>query len=125
MRRWSKRILLGLLILIVIVLITVQVVFWTDYPRRLVLSLVQQNLGLRIEATQLSTGWFGSTSLQNVKLSLPLAPESFFDVPRMEIEHTGIFPLLVTRHFEVKGIELRQPQLVLRRGTEGKWNLEE
>lgn len=125
MRRWLKRILLSLAVLLVVVLIAVQVVFWTDYPRRIVLSLVQQNLGLRVQASGLSTGWTGRTVLRDVKLSLPLADESFFDVPRLEVNHSSVLRLVLTQSFAVNGIELTRPNVVLRRDAGGKWNLQE
>jgi hypothetical protein len=75
-RRWIRRIVYGSLIGLAVVVVAVQVTFWTDYPRRLVLSLVQRELGLRVEARTLSTGWFGATTLTDVRLSLPLAARS-------------------------------------------------
>jgi hypothetical protein len=125
MRRWLRRILYTLLIVIVLVLITVQVVLWTDWPRRLVLGLVQQNLGLRVEARALSTGWFGNTTLRDVRLSLPLADESFLDMPTMNVEHTALLPLAITRQFELRGIELNKPNLVVRRNNAGRWNIQD
>ena len=80
-RRWARRILVALLILIALVAVVTQVVLWTDFPRKLVLGLVEKELGLRVEAASLSTGWLGHTTLRDVRLSLPLkADEAFFDV---------------------------------------------
>src|SRR5207248_3971010 len=124
MRRWLRRILYGLSIAIFLLAVGIQVVLWTDYPRRLVLSLVQRELGLRVEARALSTGWFGSTTLADVKLSLPLATESFLDMPEMKIRHTWLLPLIVTRNFEISAIDLEKPNLVVRRDASGRWNLQ-
>lgn len=125
MKRWTRRILLALLIVIVVALAVTQVVLWTDYPRRLVLNLVQRQLGLRVEAESLSTGWLGSTTLRDVRVSLPLADESFLSMPAMEIDHTALLPLAVTRKFELDGIELREPNLIVRRDANGRWNLQD
>ena len=124
MKRWSLRILLALLILIVIGIIVTQVVLSSDYPRTLVLGLVQRQLGLRVEAKTLETGWFGSTTLSDVKVSLPLAGESFLSMPTMEVDHTALIPLILTRKFELDGIELNKPNLVVRRDANGRWNLQ-
>ena len=124
MRRRLFRILLALLILVVVALIAVQIILWTDLPRRIIVSRLQQQLGLRIEARSLSTGWLGNTSLRDVKLSLPLADESFLDVPRMEIGHTALLPLALTRRFSVQEIELQSPSLIARRDSAGRWNLQ-
>src|SRR5688500_956864 len=103
MKRWTRRILLALLIVIVVAIVVTQIVLWTDYPRALVMRLVQQQLGLRVEAKSLSTGWFGATTLSDVKVSLPLADESFLAMPTMEVDHTALIPLLITRKFQLDG----------------------
>src|SRR5439155_20831896 len=77
------------------------------------------------EARALSTGWFGSTTLRDVKLSLPLADESFLDMPAMTVRHTWLLPLLVTQHFELTAIDLEKPNLVVRRDAGGRWNLQD
>ena len=125
MRRWTRRILLGLIIVIAVVLITVQIVLWTDYPRRLVLQLVQQQLGLRVEANSMSTGWFGRTTLHDVRLSLPLAQESFLDMPRLTVSHTALLPLLITQKFQLQSLGLEKPTLIAQRDAAGRWNLQD
>lgn len=124
MRRLPRNILLGLAILLIVIVAATQVVLWTDYPRKLVLSLVQEELGLRVEARSLSTGWFGATTLSDVKLSLPLAEESFLDVPSLRVKHTWLVPLLLTQNFHLKALELNKPTVVVRRDAGGKWNLQ-
>ncbi|MEO6434756.1 MAG: hypothetical protein ABIP55_03205, partial [Tepidisphaeraceae bacterium] len=125
MRPWTRRILLALAILIAVVLIVTQVVLWTDYPRRRVLALVQQQLGLRVEAASMSTSWLGNTTLHDVKLSLPLAEESFFEIPTMRIEHTALIPLALTRQFELDALTLEKPTLIVRRDQAGRWNAQD
>src|SRR5437763_701229 len=125
MRRWIRRILLGLLLVILLVIATTQVVLLSDYPRRLVVGLVQRQLGLRVQATALSTGWFGHTTLRDVKLSLPLAEESFLEVPRMEVTHTWLAKLALTQNFELEGLSLQEPKLVVRQDSAGHWNIQD
>ena len=125
MKRWTLRILLALLIVIVVAIVIAQIVLWTDFPRTLVMRLVQQQLGLRVEAKTLSTGWFGSTTLSDVKVSLPLAEESFLSMPTMEVDHTALIPLLLTQKFRLDGIELHKPNLIVRRDANGRWNLQD
>ena len=121
MKRWLRRILFAVLVLIGLALVVTQVILWTDYPRRIVLSLVQRELGLRVEAASMSPGWLGNTTLHDVKLSLPLADASFFDVPEMRVEHTALLPLAATRKFELDAVELHRPNLVVRRDQHGRW----
>jgi hypothetical protein len=125
MRRWLFRILLGIVILIAVILIATQVILWTDLPRKLVLSQVQQELGLRVEAKSLSTGWLGHTTLKDVHLSLPLAEDSFLQVPVMHVDHTGLIRLVLTQHLDLKGIEIDKPTLFVRRDAQGRWNIQD
>src|SRR5687768_11095744 len=103
-RRWLKRIFYALLLGVVLAIIVVQVIMWTDWPRQLVLRMVQQQLGLRVEAAALSTGWLGNTTLRDVRLSLPLADESFLDMPTMRVQHTALLPLIITRKFSLNAL---------------------
>ena len=73
MRRWSLRILIALLVLLIIAICVTQAVLWTDVPQRIVLAQVQKQLGLRMDAKSVTTGWFGRTDLKEVTMSLPLA----------------------------------------------------
>ena len=124
-RRWIRRIIYPLFIVIFVALAAIQIVIWSDWPRRVVLSLVQQQLGLRVEATGLTTSWLGTTTLRDVKLSLPLSGESFLDMPTMTVRHTGILRLIITRNFDLHEIELNKPNLVVRRDSAGHWNLQD
>jgi hypothetical protein len=125
MRRWTRRILLIFLLAIVLVAIAVQIALSTDYPRRIVLAQVQQQLGLRIEASGMSTGWLGGTTLRDVRISLPLGKSSFLDMPEMSLSHTALIPLAVLRNFELKSIDLKQPTLIVQRDQNGRWNLQD
>src|SRR5438067_6844048 len=125
MRPWLRRILIALLVLVAVALLTTQIVLWTDYPRHLVINVLQQQLGLRVQASGLSTGWFGHTTLTDVKLSLPLADESFLDVPRMDVTHTWLLWLALTRQFQLESIELQRPTLVVRQDAAGRWNVQD
>src|SRR5437762_9305979 len=106
MRRWLLRIFLTLLILIALGAIAIQVVLWTDYPRRLVIAQLEKQLGLRVETREFITGWAGHTNLRDVKLSLPLAEKSFFDVAALRVEHTSLAWLILSRHVDVQSVSL-------------------
>src|SRR5688572_6925389 len=87
-RRWFLWLIVALLVLVIALLITVTLVLRTDYPRQIVIAQIEKTLGLRVQAKTLTTGWAGHTRLSDVTLSLPLADESFFAVPRLEVNHT-------------------------------------
>src|SRR5690349_13936924 len=97
---------LFLLILIAIAAIAITVALRTDYPRQLVIAQLQKQIGLRVEASEFHTGWGGHAVLRDVKLSLPLAEQSFLEVPEMRVEHTPVAWLILMRHAEVNFVSL-------------------
>src|SRR5438045_2885111 len=96
--RWTLRLFTLAIALVIAIIVCLQVILWTDIPRKLVLSKLQQVLGLRVEAPRMSIGWWGNTTLEDVKISLPLAQQSFLDVPRMEVTHTSLPISMLTQH---------------------------
>ena len=126
-RRWFWRTLLIVLALLVLAVIAIQIVLWTTLPRRLVLDSVQKSLGLRAEAASLSAGWFGNTTLRDVRLSLPLSgpAESVLDVPELDVKHTWLPWLILGRPVEIKRLELARPTIHVRQDAAGKWNVAE
>ena len=125
MRKWLLRISVGVVALVLAMVVVVQVALWTNLPRRIVLGQLQRQLGLRVSAASLSTGWLGNTSLRDVRLSLPLAEESFLSVPEMQVTHTSLPMLLLRRGVTVEAIRLEQPTLIVRRDETGRWNFSE
>ncbi|HEY7118357.1 MAG TPA: hypothetical protein VH475_17340, partial [Tepidisphaeraceae bacterium] len=125
MRKWSVRILVGLVALVALLLLAVQVVLWTDLPRQWVLSAIEQKLQLRVGARSFDTGWGGHTSLSGVTLSLPLSQESFLQTTRLSIDHTGLMGLIVGRGLKLESIEIDRPDVLLRQMPDGRWNLQE
>ena len=125
LRRWLLRLVLTLAILVALFLLAVQVVLWTDLPRKWVLSAIQQNLQLRVSAGSFNSGWRGRTSLDNVNLSLPLADQSFLQTPRLAIRHTSLWALLLGRGLKVESIEIDKPEVLVLQGADGRWNVQE
>src|SRR5688500_12108250 len=126
MRRWSLRILLAIVILLVLVIAVTQAVLsLTDIPDRIVLTQVQQQLGLRMTAASVDTGWFGSTVLRDVTLSLPLAEESLLATPELRVKHTWLPILIATRKVTLDRLTLDDAQLVVRQDVAGRWNLQD
>jgi hypothetical protein len=128
-RRRARRLfrwLLGIPALLVLLLVvTIQLILWSNYPRTYVLAQLQNQLGLRVEADVLSTTWRGKTRLTNVALSLPLGKDAFLRVPRMEVQHTSLIPLLLHRPLEVKAVALHDPMLVVQQDRSGQWDIAE
>ncbi len=124
-RHWILRTLLVLLILIIVIALVVQIVLWTDIPRGLVIGQVEKNLGLRVNARSLSTGWLGHTVLHDVDLGLPLSDKTFLKVPTMKVHTNTLFGLMLGNGVAVKAIELDKPTLNIWQDENGRWNLQE
>src|SRR5690242_5454796 len=95
--RWLVGLVATVLVLLILIAVTVQIVLGTTLPKRLILGELQNAFGLRVEAQSMSVGWLGHTTLKNVTLSLPLAEHSLLDVPQMDVEHTNLPMIALTR----------------------------
>jgi hypothetical protein len=126
MRRWSLRILIALAALLILVIVVTQIVLSaTNIPDRIVLAEVQKQLGLRMTAKSVNTGWFGTTVLKDVTLSLPLAENSLLATPQMRVKHTWLPMILLTQDAVLDLIELDDAQLVVTQDAAGRWNLQD
>jgi hypothetical protein len=124
MRRWLIRILIGVAIAIVAVIVIVQIVLWTPLPRRIVTQLIEKELGLRISAANLSTGWLGNSELTDVSLGLPLSNNDFLKVKRLKIKHSSLIGLALG-NMNVGSIEIDDPQVYVVQDANGAWNLQQ
>lgn len=123
MRRWLITLFVLAILLVAAVAITVQVVLSTDYPRRLVLGILEDQTGLRIDASSLDTGWGGRTALRNLSIALPLDADPFITVPSLEISHTDLIRIVVTQQLTINVAHVNQPEVYLRQDDNGRWNL--
>jgi hypothetical protein len=124
-RRWTLRAVIALLVLVVLAVVAITIVLNTEIPRRLVLTSLQRQLGLRGEAEALSTWWWGDTVLENVTLALPLADEALLEVEQLRVDHTNLPFILLGRPLRVHEVKLVRPRLVVRQDALGRWNVAE
>ncbi|MBV8782500.1 MAG: hypothetical protein JO353_13975, partial [Phycisphaerae bacterium] len=124
-RRWIPRFIVAFLTLVLVLIVTVHFVLNSDVPRQIVLTQVQNTLGLRVSAASLSTGWIGHTTLKDVHVSLPLAESAFLSLPEMRIRHTNLLWLLLTQSLAVHSLELERPTLTVTQDANGRWNLQD
>jgi hypothetical protein len=125
MRRWSIRILIGLAAVIVLIIVAVQVVLWSQLPKDIVTKQIEQELGLRISCRRLTTSWLGRTTLTDVSLGLPLAEKSFLNVATLKVKHSSIFGIILTRAVSIDYIEIDKPDVIVLQDATGQWNLAE
>jgi hypothetical protein len=125
MRRWLRRILVGLIGLIVLIIVAVQIVLWTPLPRRIAMEQIQKQLGLRIHADSLGISWWGKTRLENVSLGLPLSDRDFLKVKSLTIQHNTLIGLALGRAFAIDEIDIDHPRIDLTQDANGQWNLQQ
>jgi len=124
-RRWVLGILIAIVPLLILAGLTIQVVLWTAVPQSVVVSQIEQGLGLRIGVSGLSTGWLGHTRMSGVRLALPLQEQAFLTVPAMTVRHTNLLGLILGFDIQIKSVELEEPVLYVRQNGAGQWNLQE
>jgi len=103
--------------------VAVQIILTTDLPRNLVLSGLERQLGLRVNASSMQTGWIGRSNLDDVTLALPLVEESFLQVPHLKIKHSTLFSLLLRQPIHIDEMYFDRPHLIVRQDALGRWNV--
>src|SRR5437762_11963116 len=111
--RWFFGLAITLAIILVIVIVAVQIALSTNLPKRLVLGQLEKAMGLHVQAEAMSVGWLGHTSLRNVTLSLPLAEQSLLDVPQLDVQHTNLPLIALTRGVKIDSVTFHHPTLVV------------
>ncbi len=124
MKRLLKFLLIAVPILVVLLLAAVQVVLWSDLPRRIIVAELERETGLDVELTSLRATWGGRTSLRDLRIALPLEDRPLLAVPSIRIEHTSLPGLVTGRGFNVYRIEADGPDVHLHRDEQGRWNVE-
>lgn len=124
-RKWLLRLTVALVTLLIVGVVTVQIVLNTDIPRQIVVAQLENKLRLRVTAKSLSTGWLGNTELRDVTMSLPLAKESFLSATTLRVSHTNLPALLLGRALHIHELQFDKPELLVRQGESGRWNLQE
>jgi hypothetical protein len=112
-------------VLAVVLICVVQIVLWSSTPRNLVMTLIEQKLGIRAAADTLDTDWFGRTTLTNVRFALPLADQPFVKIPVVTVHHRWLTGLAITQDIGLRSIELDRPTLWVHRDALGRWNMQD
>ncbi|MBN1844955.1 MAG: hypothetical protein JW810_04685, partial [Sedimentisphaerales bacterium] len=123
MRRWIKRILLLLVLPLLVVVVGIQLVLWSDLPRSYLRETLERQLGFRASIGRLETGWSGQTTLEDVTLQLPMQAEPFLTVARLEVAHSSL-PRMLLGGPTIRTIHISELQIRLERDEHGSWNLQ-
>lgn len=121
--RRALRLAAWLLIVVLLVVAAVQVVLWTDLPRQQILAACTRRLGADTSAEGFRTTWGGTTALERVSLTLPLAERPVLMIDEMTILHRSLPGLLITRKPAIQSVTVRGVTLELHKDRRGRWNL--
>jgi hypothetical protein len=124
MKRWTIRIAVCFLMLGVVAVVAVYGLLRTDWPRRWVLQAVTEQTGLNVQARSVSIRWSGRTIVHDAVVKMPLDDRQVLSVDRLDLSHSSIPTLLVTRSFRLKSVRVARPQAFLWRDEHGRWNVQ-
>src|SRR5690606_11993409 len=120
--RRARRWLLGFLIVVVLLLLVVQILLWSDWPRKWVEAGIERSLGVEARIEGLVISWLGHTEVTAVSLTLPLADAPFARIDEMRVEHDWLPLLPMTRG--VQEIIVHGVAVELREDDTGAWNVQ-
>jgi len=125
MLRWTIRILIVFVVLILVVAVVVHLVLQSDWLRDLLLARVSDRIGMDVTAESLSVGWGGRTALQNAAVVMPMTDEVILAAEEIEVQHEIIPLLILGRPVNVQSVQVESPQVNLRRYENGQWNVQD
>lgn len=120
-RHLFRKILIGLGIAILVLIIAVQIVLSSSLPKTIILGAIEKSLGLKAEAAGVKTGWWGHTSVTDVKLTIPLEDGPFLETKEIRVSHSALLMMLITG-LEIQDMQVDQPIVHLRQSSSGHWN---
>ncbi|MFU8829488.1 MAG: hypothetical protein ACNA8P_08660, partial [Phycisphaerales bacterium] len=123
MKRWLVRFTLVALLLVVGALVTTHLVLRSDFPRTLVLNILRDQTGLRVDAANLQTSWFGYTTITDLEIGLPMENDPFITVPEIRVRHAALLKLVLTRSLDLAALDINEPFVRLEAQPDGQWNL--
>ncbi len=125
MRRWILWIAICVFGLILFAVAGIRAVLWTDLPRRYVLQALSRQLGARISVRSFSTGWAGTTILEDIAIGSVAEQDAFFTAREIKVSHTAPALIPLTRSVNVSSIQVQDAALYIRQDKMGRWNIEE
>jgi len=121
--RWLLRLGVVVVTLILVLIVTVQIVLWTNTPERIAIAQIQNVLGARAKIDSLAISWTGHTKLRGLTLTLPLADAPVVKVDEVLVEHAFLPFLVFTQR--VNRITVNGADIDVREDSTGKWNVQQ
>ena len=124
-RKRVARFVIVLALLLLIVAIVGQIILSSSIPRSIILSRLQQELGLRVNARTVRTTWWGRTALNEVTIALPLGKSPFLSVPQLKVRNSNVIWLMLGRKLRIYSLDFYGPDLTVTQRSDGRWNLQD
>ena len=125
MRRWTIRILLIFVAVILLAAMAVDLVLQSDWLGEMILKRVSARTGLEVAAASLSVGWGGSTTVREVTAKMPLSGEVVLTADRIRLEHEMVLLLILGRPVNIRSVHVDSPEVSVRQDESGRWNVQD
>lgn len=101
-----------------------QIILWSDLPRTILLTQLQNRAGLRIELGDVRVSWAGRTTIQSLSAALPLDQDPFLTTQEIRIQHASLLSILLNRSITIQVAEVDAPRIFAIEDQSGTWNLD-
>ncbi len=123
MKRWLIRLSILLLILLISALVAAHFVLKGDLPRRIVVDILREQTGLRVDAGAMSVTWSGRTVIEDLEIGLPIEQDPFLTARRVRVRHNSLIALVLTRSLGLSDLRIVDPVVSLEAAEGEQWNL--
>jgi hypothetical protein len=125
MLRRTIIILIVLLLLLAAAVVTVHIVLRSGLVGDRILARLSEQTGMDVAARSFDVGWRGETTLRGITVKMPLTGEVILSADKMELSHTIVPLLILTRSIHLHSVEVESPKLDLHRDENGRWNAQD
>jgi hypothetical protein len=125
MLRWTIRILIAFVLLILAAAGIVHLVLESVWLESLILAKAGDAIGMNVTADSISIEWGGRTTIRNAAVAMPLTGDVTLAAEKIEVVHEIIPLLLVGRPVNLRSVEVDSPEVHLRRHPDGRWNVQD
>ncbi|MCW5754232.1 MAG: hypothetical protein KIT24_05935 [Phycisphaeraceae bacterium] len=118
--RWAS---LYIFLPILVLLLVVQIILWSDLPRRIVVAALQRATGLDVRIGTLRVSLLGTTTLRDLSIRLPLDDAPLFSAYDVRIRHAPLPILAVLGQRGIDAIAIDFAELVVSEDDHEIWNI--
>ncbi len=124
-RNSPLKILLLLCLLTIAVLVVVNRILSSDWPRAKLQSLLSSALGADVGIGKFDFTRGGDTAFSDLRLKLPADKGDILNIKELHIKHNSLLDIILNRNFEVYSIEMPSFEIYIRQMPEGRWNIQD